>query len=827
MEGLEQSEAWIPEPFEGRLALLWRELGECLCRSSIVMSSSSKDFGFAASDECVGNVISMPVGDSTMMVFIFGLFLLLGALALLVILFSSLCKGARARVYFILPIYHLLVLYTAVISLLVGLQSTFGVVPFSVGLKAIKLTCYLILSVSLTVFFLHNGIGAKALRNSFMVGSFVAIVAGVSIVVSYVSASYSTYLWILSSISLMLAINFAAVVFAPATWFYRRPAAIPLAVVSCVIFATIFCITVVIIAHGDDNTYCALEVTFDIYDVLQPFLVLRAVYQDSLFWQGLYKDGRKTSTLNAPLLGIWDAGRETAARIVDTLDMLEMKVVPIVPFDLLEMDVSKFFSGGSARVYRGRLQGEAGDVAIKILFCIELTPERVVDFCNEATLLNSLQHPNIVRCLGVAVMPPAISLVTEYCHFGSLFDFLHSFNLRDSLQSRVVGNSQAFSLGRSRLNTADSVGLKKTSDEGIVLGRVDGGGDVEAPLSSEDLVLVPGRASASLMHGADAADPVTICIDEVVDRQSANYDYLKEIAKVASEYITRTHSESTSHSKRSATELDRSNHGLDTPLGRRVAGRPSGAHMQSAAEVLQSQKMGFGLGPNDQESVLNPRILKHHSEKRSSDSIAYSFGSSLSGPSIFLSGGRDSNRLNFGRFIPLALRLKFCRDCCAGLSFLHSKGFMHCDIKSLNFLVSKELVVKLSDLGEARSLLGNNDAGTMPSTINWSSPEILSRSTEISDSADIWSLAFVISEILSGEIPFDDADIKAMSLGALLENLLAGLRPRVGEVVAESCPWLLELLEGAWAYEPQDRCSSREMLEVFQEKLLGAERERT
>ncbi len=54
-------------------------------------------------------------------------------------------------------------------------------------------------------------------------------------------------------------------------------------------------------------------------------------------------------------------------------------------------------------------------VAIKFLFCMELTPGRVVEFCNEATLLNSLQHENIVHCHGVAIMPPAISLVR--CQF--------------------------------------------------------------------------------------------------------------------------------------------------------------------------------------------------------------------------------------------------------------------------------------------------------------------------------------------------------------------------------------------------------------------------
>lgn len=50
-------------------------------------------------------------------------------------------------------------------------------------------------------------------------------------------------------------------------------------------------------------------------------------------------------------------------------------------------------------------------VAIKTLFCIELTPEKVVEFCEEAGLLNALKHENILLCYGVAVMPPAICLV--------------------------------------------------------------------------------------------------------------------------------------------------------------------------------------------------------------------------------------------------------------------------------------------------------------------------------------------------------------------------------------------------------------------------------
>ena len=39
--------------------------------------------------------------------------------------------------------------------------------------------------------------------------------------------------------------------------------------------------------------------------------------------------------------------------------------------------------------------------------------------------------------------------------------------------------------------------------------------------------------------------------------------------------------------------------------------------------------------------------------------------------------------------VPLRYRQKMMHDCAKGVEFLHSKGFMHCDIKSLNFLVTK------------------------------------------------------------------------------------------------------------------------------------------
>ena len=59
-------------------------------------------------------------------------------------------------------------------------------------------------------------------------------------------------------------------------------------------------------------------------------------------------------------------------------------------------------------------------------------------------------------------------------------------------------------------------------------------------------------------------------------------------------------------------------------------------------------------------------------------------------------------------------------DAARGIAFMHSKGYMHCDIKSPNFLVTSERRLKLSDLGESRKIAGPHKKNEPPRpAINW------------------------------------------------------------------------------------------------------------
>lgn len=83
-----------------------------------------------------------------------------------------------------------------------------------------------------------------------------------------------------------------------------------------------------------------------------------------------------------------------------------------------------------------------------------------------------------------------------------------------------------------------------------------------------------------------------------------------------------------------------------------------------------------------------------------------------------------------------------------GLSYLHSRGLIHRDIKLENILLCKGNLVKIGDFGLARKVKKGKEikSSVIAGTDSYMAPEIL-QGREYGKSADIWSLGCVIYEL--------------------------------------------------------------------------------
>jgi tRNA A-37 threonylcarbamoyl transferase component Bud32 len=494
---------------------------------------------------------------------------------------------------------------------------------------------------------------------------------------------------------------------------------------------------------------------------------------DSMFWQGLYKSN--DANLNQPLLGIWDGmGRQTLAAVTDCVNLFEMKVINIIPFNYLTIDTSNFIAGGASRVYKGNCFQIDHIVAVKILFCMEITPERIVQFCDEATLLNSLSHPNIVTCYGVALMPPAISLVTEYCYYGSLYSFLHSYDvIRDSFRDDSYSNNN---------NNSNSNSNNNNNDQHQRVLRISDVSSISFPSSK----LYDNTSSiGSKEHELSARTISSQIKDSLINA---------------------------SYSMSSANMMKR----VEDAIGTREDNETVNGNLTNAKDFMTSKEMRFGLGPQPDQTVN--RITITTITSNNINNTMHDISSNSKNSQHIFAG--SSSKLTLGNFLPLDFKVKLCYECCSGIAYLHSKGFVHNDIKSLNFLVTRDLTVKLSDLGETRLSNTKIEAKELPTNINWSAPEVLNGNGQVHTSADIWGLSLVMYEILTGTVPFDLPEYRSLQLNEFALKLKQGLRPEIPQDIKEGkYKWIVPLIEQAWVYDANKRCSAEYLVTEFQQNL--------
>ncbi len=122
---------------------------------------------------------------------------------------------------------------------------------------------------------------------------------------------------------------------------------------------------------------------------------------------------------------------------------------------------------------------------------------------------------------------------------------------------------------------------------------------------------------------------------------------------------------------------------------------------------------------------------------------------------------------------PLKLEeaLEIAGQVCEGLAEAHAKGIVHRDIKPGNILLTLKRQVKITDFGLAA--IGGQTritiSGTSLGTPAYMSPE-QARGLETDRRTDIWSLAVVLYEMVSGRLPFSGESQHAVNYAIVNEN---------------------------------------------------------
>ncbi|HSC90397.1 MAG TPA: protein kinase [Gaiellaceae bacterium] len=156
--------------------------------------------------------------------------------------------------------------------------------------------------------------------------------------------------------------------------------------------------------------------------------------------------------------------------------------------------------------------------------------------------------------------------------------------------------------------------------------------------------------------------------------------------------------------------------------------------------------------------------------------------------------------------LPAREAVELAAQALTGLEHAHASGLVHRDVKPGNLLVRRDGTLKIGDFGIARAieLSGLTEAGTVLGTAAYLAPE-QARGEQVGPAADVYSLAAVLYELLTGRPPREIS-----SLAELGDRAQEPVRP-VRDLRPDVPPAVEEAVMRALAARPEHRPSAAEL----------------
>jgi serine/threonine-protein kinase len=125
----------------------------------------------------------------------------------------------------------------------------------------------------------------------------------------------------------------------------------------------------------------------------------------------------------------------------------------------------------------------------------------------------------------------------------------------------------------------------------------------------------------------------------------------------------------------------------------------------------------------------------------------------------FISGGSLEERLDRWGALDLHQVIAIFKQVAGGLDVLHENGLIHRDLKPANILVDERGVPYIADFGLAKDHQNEGTVLTRPGqalgSMDYMAPEQI-RGEDVSAATDVYALACMLFELLTGRPPFSD-----------------------------------------------------------------------
>ena len=176
----------------------------------------------------------------------------------------------------------------------------------------------------------------------------------------------------------------------------------------------------------------------------------------------------------------------------------------------------------------------------------------------------------------------------------------------------------------------------------------------------------------------------------------------------------------------------------------------------------------------------------------------------------WMSGGSLYEALGSVPPPPVHVRLRNAREIASSVDYLHGRRITHGDLKSLNVMLTADLIAKICDFGAAiqrlNSVVSVKSSAAVQGTIQWSAPELF-HGTTANYFTDMYAVGVIFWELAFCEVPFQNKN-HAILMSLIKDGLTPEIPNPLPPCAAGFPPAFFDIMRQCWAKDPAQRPSA-------------------